>query len=173
MSGASYLLDTNAFIAPYRRYYRLSFCPGFWDFLHHQFNSHESLSIAKVYDEIARNTDDLTVWLKTRLDKRMFVDTTQDHDVVSKYDDVSAWVFGNAQFHSSAKREFLQVDAADPWICAHAAVYGCTVVTEEVSRPQARKRVSLANVLDAFAVSYISVFDYIEVQQAKFILAHF
>jgi predicted nucleic acid-binding protein len=170
MSDAVYLLDTNALIAPHRRYYRFSFCPGFWDFLRLQFESRESFSIAKVHDEIIRNTDDLSAWLKEALNKKMFEDTTQDDDVVSKYDDVSAWVLSNAQFLDSAKREFLQVDAADPWICAHAAVHGCTVVTEEVSRPQARKRVSLANALDAFSVPYISVFDYLEVQQAKFIL---
>jgi hypothetical protein len=171
MSGKVYLLDTNALVAPHRRYYRFSFCPGFWDFLHSQFESQKTISITKVHDEITRNADDLTLWLNAKIDKKLFADTARDADVVNKYDEVSAWVLGNPQFFDPAKREFLQVDAADPWICAYAAVYGSTVVTEEVSKPEARKRVSLANVLDEFDVPYVNVFDYLEAQQAKFVLA--
>jgi hypothetical protein len=170
MSGTVYLLDTNAMVAPYRSYYRFSFCPGFWEFLNSQFEKKETISIAKVRDEITRNGDALTAWLKANLDKGSFADTALDADVINKYAEVSKWVFDNPQFLDSAKREFLQVDAADPWICAYAAVYGSIVVTAEVSRPQARKRVSLADVLKAFGVTYVSVFDYLEAQQAKFIL---
>jgi hypothetical protein len=138
--------------------------------LHFQFESGESQSISKVYDEITRNTDDLSKWLKANLNKKMFIDATQDPEVISKYEDVSAWVMGNERFLDSAKRDFLQVPEADPWLCAFAAVHGCTVVTEEVSDPQARRRVSLADVLDAFEVPYVNVFDFLETQQAKFIL---
>jgi hypothetical protein len=171
VSGTIYLLDTNAMVAPYRSYYRFSFCPGFWDFLDSQFEKMETISITKVHDEITRNKDALTTWLNEKLDKKLFTDTTKDADVVNKYDEVARWVFDNPQFLDSAKREFLQVEAADPWICAYAAVHGSTVVTAEVSRPQARKRISLADVLQAFGVTYVSVFDYLESQQARFILA--
>lgn len=169
MSEIIYLLDTNTLVTPYRRYYQFSFCPGFWDFLHVQFSSHESMSIGKVYDEITRNSDDLSDWLKTRLEKKQFIDTTKDADVVEKYNEVSAWVLNNTQYQESAKRDFLQVNEADPWICAYAAVHGMTVVTEEVSRPDARNRVPLANVLEAFDVFYINIFDYLKTQQAKFV----
>lgn len=171
MSKTIYLLDSNILITPYRRYYQFSFCPGFWDFLHQQFVKKESMSITKVYDEIARNTDDLSTWLKTKLDKKLFIDTARDADVVDKYAQVSEWVLKNSQYYEPAKRDFLQVEEADPWICAYAAVYGITVVTEEVSQPNARSKISLVDVMKAFNVPYINVFDYLEAQQAKFVLS--
>lgn len=171
MSETTYLLDTNTLIAPHRRYYRFSFCPGFWSFLQLQFEHRESTSILKVYNEIVRNSDLLSDWLKTELDKKLFIDEAHDDSTVSRYDDVATWVMGNDQFYDSAKRDFLRVEAADPWLCAYAAVYGLTVVTEEVTRPDAHNRVSLANVLDQFNVPYIGIFDYLERQQAKFVMA--
>jgi hypothetical protein len=170
MSKPVYVLDTNALISPYRRYYRFSFCPGFWDFVRQQFEKQETVSIAKVHEEISRNADDLSAWLKAKLDKKLFADTTKDDEVVTKYEEVVAWVISNDQYNEIAKRTFLKVDAADPWLCAYAAVYGSTVVTEEVSKPQSKKRISLADVLDTFNVPYIDVFKYLEVQQARFVL---
>ena len=170
MSNGIYLLDSNALISPHRRYYRFTFCPGFWDFVYQQFEEKETASILKVYDEISRNSDALSVWLTTQLDKKHFADTTIDNAVLSKYDEVSTWVLSSEQYDENAKRKFLQVDAADPWICAYAATYGLTVVTEEVSAPHAKRRVSLADLLDAFDVPYVNLFEYLETQQAKFVL---
>jgi predicted nucleic acid-binding protein len=171
MSGQRFLLDTNTLIAPHRRYYRFTFCPGFWHFMQLQFDSGETFSIIKVYEEIVKNKDTLSDWLKAEADKKLFVDTTKDAVTMAKYDEVTSWVFGNDQFQDSAKRDFLGVEEADPWICAHAAAHRATVVTEEVKRPDARNRVSLANVLEQFEVHYMNLFEYLELQKAQFILS--
>jgi len=123
-----------------------------------------------VYDEIVINIDPLTAWLKRNLPRELFIDTTLDSSVVAKYQDVSDWVIASDRYNATAKRRFLEAAEADPWICAFARINNLTVVTEErgYSTP---KKVSLPDVIDAFGVAHINLFEFLEIQQAQFVLA--
>jgi len=169
MTQATYLLDTNILIQPYRTYYAMDLCPGFWDFLEKEFSAGQAFSIEKVYYEIIRNTDELTQWVKNSVDKRSFVDQSKDNLVITQYEKVSNWVMDSKQFSGSAKREFLLPNEADPWICAYASIYSSIVVTGEGYRPGARNKVPLPNVLQAFEVPYIDIYDFLRKEHARFI----
>ena len=166
-----YVLDANVFIEAHRRYYSFSFCPGYWDFIKLQFNQQESTSIVKVYNEIVRNVDALSSWVKTELSRGDFIGTADDASIAQEYTRVSSWVLSSSQYMQHAKENFLATDAADPWLCAFAVVRGATVVTVETAAPQSKSRVKLPDVLDAFGVPYIGVADYLDHQRARFVLS--
>lgn len=77
----------------------------------------------------------------------------------------------SSQFLDTAKREFLQQEEADPWLCAYAAVHHCIVVTHEVADSHVKKRVPLPNVLDAFQVPHVDLFECLRSLAARFVLA--
>lgn len=69
-----YLLDANVYIEAKNRYYRMTVCPGFWDWMDLQFASGQVSSIRMVFDELSKNDDALSEWVKsgnTILQKRM------------------------------------------------------------------------------------------------------
>lgn len=166
-----YLLDTNVLIEAYRTYYGLDFCPGYWDALQSKVLSGEAGSIKKVYEEIALNEDDLSIWLKRSLAKEHFAQDDSDPLVAAKYLEVSSYVMSSSQFMPYAKREFLQPEEADPWLCAYASIYGCTVVTQEIYSPDVRRRVPLPNVLNEFDVPYVDTFKFLRNSGVRFLSA--
>ncbi len=60
----NFLLDANTYIEAKNRYYRMNFCPGFWDWLDLQFDSGQLCSISMVYDELSKSGDELSDWVK-------------------------------------------------------------------------------------------------------------
>jgi hypothetical protein len=171
MNEKSFILDTNTFITPYRSFYGLDFCPGFWDFLDNEFVTGRVVSIEKVWDEIVRNDDPLSEWLRARIDKTKFIDTSNEATIVDKYEDIALWVNNNQQFLDYAKRSFLQPEEADPWIGAYAAVAEAIVVTQETLDLNIHNKVKLPNVLKQFDVEYIDLFQFLRMEHAKFSLA--
>lgn len=166
-----YLLDTNVLIEAYRTYYGLDFCPGYWDTLQAKISSGEAGSVKKVYEEIVLNEDDLSAWLKKCFAKKHFAQDDGDPLVANKYFEVSSYVMSSSQFKPYAKREFLQPEEADPWICAYASIYGCTVVTQEVYSPDVQRRIPLPNVLHEFSVPYINTFEFLRNTGTRFLSA--
>lgn len=61
-----YLLDANVYIEAKNRYYRMTVCPGFWDWMDLQFESGQVSSIRMVFDELSKNDDALSEWVKNR-----------------------------------------------------------------------------------------------------------
>jgi len=59
-----YLMDSNTFIAPFKMYYPFDFAPSFWDFLGSNISDGKIVVLKKVYDEVAKGTDDLSVWIE-------------------------------------------------------------------------------------------------------------
>lgn len=156
-----YLLDANVLIEAYRTYYGLDFCPGYWDTLQTKVLNGEAGSIKKVYEEIVFNNDDLSCWLKSSFTKKTFANDDSDPLVAAKYLEVSSFIMSASQFKDYAKRNFLQPEEADPWICAYASVHECTVVTQEIYSPSVQRRIPLPNVLREFSVSYINTFEFL------------
>lgn len=171
MKAKLFLLDANAFIESHRRFYDHSICPGFWDFIKGEFAAGRVLSLGKVRDELMIGGDWLSEWVASEVDKAYFVDQASDAETVLKYQEVSRWVMSSSQFSDTAKREFLQQEEADPWLCAYATVHHCVVVTHEVTDPNVKRRVPLPNVLDAFQVPYVDLFECLRVLAARFVLA--
>lgn len=171
MRDAPFLLDANAFIESHRRFDGHDICPGFWDFVKREFAAGHVLSLGKVHDELMVGGDWLSDWVATEVDEAYFVDQAYDGETVFKYQEVSRWVMLSEQFSDTAKRELLQQKEADPWLCAYAAVRHCVVVTHEVAGPHVKRRVPLPNVLEAFQVPYVDLFEYLKALAARFVLA--
>ncbi len=58
----AYLLDTNAFIEPSKRWFGFDFCPAYWDWLDTAHAAGTVFSIERVADEIQAGDDELVDW---------------------------------------------------------------------------------------------------------------
>ncbi|ABB14902.1 DUF4411 family protein [Carboxydothermus hydrogenoformans] len=153
--NSSYLLDTNVFVEAARRYYAFDLVPAFWRILIDHAKNGDVLSIDWVKDEIVRNQDELSKWIKTIFHN--WCNSTNQPDVINAYREIMEWVNSNDQFLEEAKAEF--ASGADGWLIAYAKVKGCILVTHEKYNPNIRKKVPIPNVCKAFNVPYIDTFD--------------
>lgn len=150
----AYVLDANVFIEAARRYYAFDLVPKFWDSLVDQGKNGRILSIDRVKQELERGKDQLTTWAKERF-SHAFV-STDDQDVIRAFAEVMAWVQAQSQFLDAAKADF--ANGADGWLVAYARVKRCVVVTHEVPAPDARRKIPLPNVCQAFNVPFVDTF---------------
>jgi len=152
-----YILDSDVFIAAKNSYYAFAICPGFWDSLIHHHSVGDVRSIDRVRVELLAGckTEDLVQWVKKQLPTTFFVDTDEE-DVTDAYGKVMLWVQGNELYSEGAKAKF--ATEADGWLVAYAMVHDMTVITNEQSRPQASRRVSLPDVCIHFDVPYENTF---------------
>ena len=171
-SSEAFLLDTNVFIEPKNTWYPFDVVPGYWDFLRMELGSKRVRSIVPVYEELQGHKDELSEWAK-ELGRNRFEDCVENAAVLERYLAVAAYVRsleGNDQRQKrrSAIEGFLHEGVADPWLVAHASVYGETVVTHEVSRALRPTKVSLLDVCDHFEVRHIEVVPFLRKMSASF-----
>lgn len=160
---ARYVLDTNILITAYRDYYGFDICPGFWDWLLYQHQQGKVVSIDKVRAEIT-GEDRLARWVAHSVPATMF-DSTADQSVADVYADMMRWVY-KGDFTNGAKAEF--ASKADSWVMAYAKARNDIVVTLEKHRPEAKKRVPMPNVCEAFGIEYADTFAMLRVLGAGF-----
>ena len=161
------VLDSNAFIEPKNRFYAFDICPGFWDFVADDFANGNAMSIIHVRDEILAGGDELSTWMKGKLDKVHFHDCAADSKVLSEQLRVASYVMG-ACTKQNLINDFLGPGVADSWVAAYALAYGSTVVTQEIHRSMNRK-VSLFDVCDHFGIHHIDVFEFLRAEKARFV----
>lgn len=154
MSEAAYVLDANVFIEAARRYYAFDLAPRFWDSLIEQATNGYVLSIDRVQDELLRGKDELAEWAKQRFGNEF--ESTAEADVMARYRELMEWVQAQEQFSDAARSGF--ASGADGWLVAYAQVHGCVVVTHEVLSPEARRKVPIPNLCDAFDVQWVDTF---------------
>ncbi len=164
------ILDSNVFIEAKNRYYAFDICPGYWDFVIRDFGHGNAMSILHVWNELNAGGDDLTAWMKDKLDKKQFFDCVADGGVVARYRAVSSYVTSAYGSKQNAVRDFLEPTVADPWLVAYALSCGGTIVTQETSKPS-MKKVSLVDVCDHFAVRHMDMIEFLRAEKARFVLA--
>jgi Domain of unknown function (DUF4411) len=160
-----YLLDANVFIEAKRRYYAFDLCPGYWDCLVWNQQSGRLQSIDRVKEEFERGADELTEWAKSVMPQACFA-SCDEEAVTGQYAQIMAWVQNQDQFFPEAKAEFAA--SADGWLIAYAKVNSLIVVTQEVFAPDARKKVPIPNVCEAFGIPYVDTFEMLRDLQARF-----
>ena len=151
-SNGKFALDANVFINANNTYYAPDLCAEFWKCLA-SYGEKAVFSIDKVYDELARRDDKLSVWSDEN--KSMFASTRNDQ-MEKKYADMAEWI-KSGQYRVEALEEF--GDAADGWLAAYASVTGATLVTHEKPAPDSLNRVKLPDVCDEFRIPYVDTFD--------------
>ena len=143
------------FIEAARRYYAFDLAPAFWQGLISYAEDGQVESIDRVKRELARGNDELAKWANSNFSDA-FVSTDRE-DVVRRYADIIAWVESQGQYSDAARSDF--AGGADGWLVAYASIEGRVVVTQEVSAPDARRKVPIPNVCDAFGVNPIDTFE--------------
>lgn len=112
-----YTLDTNILILLNRHYPRDIF-PGPWTELEALIDARHACICREVLDELARGGDQLHSWAKNETGFVCEI-TAEEIPIVDAISTAHpGWVQGTA-------------NAADPWLIAHAAASGRTIVTEE------------------------------------------
>lgn len=160
----TYLLDANVFIQAKNLHYGLDFCPAFWNWLIEKNAEGQVFSIDKVADEIAAGADELTLWMREQ-DDGLF---RQTHPlVVAEFGKVSSWVMGQG-YEPAAINTFLQV--ADFYLIAHALAEKHVVVTHEVPA-NSIKRVKIPNVCAGLGLRFMTPYEMLRREQARFVLA--
>ena len=99
-SNKVYLVDSNTFITPFKTYYPFDFAPSFWSFLGNNIMNNNIAVLSKVYEEVAKGTDDLAKWI-TGLGL-----TVIDHRtpaIIGKYQDVLAHIQMNTTLYNSKR----------------------------------------------------------------------
>lgn len=160
----TYLLDANVFIQAKNLHYGLDFCPAFWNWLIEKNAEGRVFNIDKVADEIAAGADELTLWMREQ-DDGLF---RQTHPlVVAEFGKVSTWVMGQG-YEPAAINTFLQV--ADFYLIAHALAEKHVVVTHEVPA-NSIKRVKIPNVCAGLGLRFMTPYEMLRREQARFVLA--
>jgi hypothetical protein len=160
----AYLLDANVFIQAKNLQYGFDFCPAFWDWLAQAHDAGRLHSIRQVGDELNAGDDELAGWADERGDA-FFVQP--DATVLGAAPRVSAWVMQQG-YEPAAVNNFLQV--ADFWLVAAALAGHHAVVTHEVASPTLR-RIKIPNVCVGLGVEFLSPYQMLRREQARFVLA--
>ena len=147
LSQDRYLLDADVLIAAHRHRYPPDLFPGFWDCLSHHLATGHLLMIDRVVDEIVFPIE-LSQWVEQAANG--YFPTTATQPIADAYRQVMDWVQDNPQFTPATRAEFAR--GADGWLAAYAMVHGAIVVTNEVSAPDARRKVPLPDLCDQFQV---------------------
>jgi hypothetical protein len=163
MERSVYVLDANVFIEAARRYYAFDLGTKFWDILNQHAENGVIESIDRVKDELDRE-DELAGWADRNFG-HAFRSTDQE-DVIKSYGKVMTWVQAQSQFSDAAKADFAK--GADGWLVAYAMAKGRVIVTHEVAAPDAKRRVPIPNVCEAFRVRPVNTFVMLRELGARF-----
>ncbi len=156
-----YILDTNVFLEPFKRFYPMDFCPGYWDWLDECVKGSDVRSLRSVYDEMKDAGDDLSKWAKRHENTGFFMpdDAT---DIQAAYQVVANHVQQTTtrlNFRATALPEFLS--GADPWLIAAAYARGGTVVTLEQNIPDRRNKVLIPVVCNELDVPWATPYQWL------------
>ena len=151
LNQTRYLPDADVLIAAYRDRYPPDLFPGFWDCLSHYLATGHLLIVDRVCDEIIFPAE-LPQWVEQATND--YFPTTATQPVVNAYRQLMDWVHENPQFTPAARADFAR--GADSWLAAYAMVHGAVVVTNEVSAPDAKRKVPLPDLCKQFQISSIN-----------------
>ena len=126
-----FLIDSNSFMTPYRRYYAFDLTPSYWKELSKKLPTGRIVTLDMVKDEINKGQDDLTDWINN--EKGLVVCNHVTIEIIGKYQEVLQYVQTSGYYKEQALKTWAQGNIADPWLIAAAAVKGYTIITDEVS----------------------------------------
>lgn len=164
-----YLIDANVFIEAKNRYYNMSFCPAFWDWLLRECAGQNIFSIQNILAELTNGNDELATWADGN---RHFFLPVSDEPTQRNLASVVSFVDNQQRMlpmSAGAMNEFLR--GADTWLIAKAMTVGATVVTHERLDLQCRRKFLIPNICRNFNVDYMDTFTLLHKLNASFILA--
>jgi hypothetical protein len=118
-----------------------------------------------VKSEIDRGDDELKTWANSSF--HPWFASTDDIEVIDAYSRIIEWVNKQKQFNGSAKADISHGDNADAWLVAYALSKDCVVVTHEQHAPDAKARIPIPNVCQAFNVRWLDTFQMLRMLRVK------
>lgn len=164
----TYLLDANTLIEAKNRYYRMTVCPAYWNWVQRSHGAGVVFSIEPVGVELRRGNDELAEWARNQAG--LFLPVSEEA-TQHAFAQVAAYVAYQASaMKTGALEEFL--DGADPWLIAKAmSLQNAVIVTHEQFNLQLRRKYSIPNVCQHFGVAWIDTFELLSQTDARFVLA--
>ncbi len=142
-------------------YYPFDVTPSLWNFLKSQFDKDILFANDKVIQELVRNDDDLTTWVKASIKKEGIVDTKKEPEIINHYSVLMSWANSHPGYNSIAVKDFAKFSNADPWLVAGAVEKELTVVSQEISSPQSQNIIKLPDACLAFDVRHINTISFL------------
>ena len=157
------MIDTNVLIEAKNRHYGFDFCPAFWTWLADSNLSGRVFSIQRVRDELVQGDDELADWARD-LGERFFLNPTEQMEYTLKT--IGEWAHKQG-FDSQVIEDFMH--GADCYLVAQALAGGFEVVTHEIFST-GKKRIKIPNACDAVGVKYLTSFEMLRREGARFVL---
>ena len=158
-----YPVDSNVLIGAHRFHYSFDFHPGFWDWLIKANLEGKVFSIERVYEEICRQEDQLSTWVKN-LHNGFFLQNPVDFDTYLGR--VTACVEREG-YKASAIEEFFQ--SADYYLIGYALFSDSKIVTHEV--PNSHKgKIKILNICQKLGIEHLSPFEMLRQESPRFVL---
>lgn len=156
-----YLMDTNSFVSPYRRYYAFDLVPSYWKVLSKRLGTGRIVVLDMVRDEIKKGDDPLTEWLDAQDGLSICPHVTPE--IISKYQEILQYVQTCGFYKETALAEWAPEHIADPWIIAAAAVHDYTIITDEgpsggLNKKNPNRYAKIPDVAEAFGVKSANLF---------------
>ena len=157
-----YLLDSDVLIDATRRHYPFDIVPAFWDWLARAHADDRVFTVQRVAEEVMAVGDELADWMKAQPATFRIAPGAADQPALQQ---VSQWAAA-ADYNQGALVTFLQ--AGDYFLIAQALSLGYTVVTQEKPAPESRKRIKIPDACNAVGVPWMTPFEMLRAEGARF-----
>lgn len=161
---SKFVLDTNVLIFCHRQIYPFEIAPAFWRQLVEK-GGQRIILLDKVKDEIYKNEDQLSSWLRENEDY-FTTKIVGEAFVIRHYSKIITAIKENQQYRETAKSEFASI--ADSWICAYGIAYKDIIVTEEKYEPNIKKTIKIPNICKQFGINYIGLLEFMRKLDIRF-----
>ena len=166
MKNAKFVIDSNSFIDPFKRYYSMSHFPSYWAWFEGCLtgSSREIVIPEVVYKELSGSGDQLSIWLANQIRPFVFKGYETDPQYLTQYGKIMNYLQTCGYYQTPAIANWSQDWKADPKLIAMAAAYGWQIITFEQSAGQLsakcpmKKEPKIPDVANAMGVRCISLF---------------
>lgn len=107
-----YLLDSNIFISPHRRYYPFDFAQGFWNQLAEKLKLDNVAVLDVVVSEVSKMEDELSLWIESLEQFNSL--SIKTSSFVANYGEVLNYVKDCGLYREEALRNWAVGNIADP-----------------------------------------------------------
>ena len=129
MSNEKFLIDSNSFIEPYKRFYPFDLAEKFWEQLQNNIENGSIILLDLVKAEISIGNDALSSWInKINIAKEI------DHrapEIINNYSNILEYIQNTQYYQETALENWAQEQVADAWLIATAKTYNYTIITFE------------------------------------------
>ncbi len=137
----TYLVDANIFLSAYQRDYPAAVFPRLWRHFGDLVAARRLLTINRVEAEVLLFQDDSSSYFTQTMTTGTVLAAER---FINEYARVIAWSVGEGRHYKQAAiDDFAQNTAADAWLVAAALSTGHTILTQELSEPDSKRRIKI------------------------------